>query len=165
MHRAGKYAYRLRPGTLALLRWCSTIADLAICSSTTPGNAKNVVNLLQGQTGIELMAIGYRDSTQSDPDHSLVEHVPESDRPIQSYDTIKTITSFLKQNPELTYDPNRCLLLDDSPIKVRFNPAANVILVPPLTEPALKSQSPTQMVECDCWSIVASEIQTRLHSM
>jgi len=163
--QTGSYMYRLRPHVLAFLRWCASHpgTDLAILSSTTEANAAPVVERLMEGSGISFVSVGYRDATSPDPEYKRF--AKSEVRLLEPYDTVKLLSDIINRLSQKDYSIENTLLLDDSPIKVRFNPADSVVLVPEITSSHFRQKcSSTERVEAHCLPFVAEEIQARLYS-
>jgi hypothetical protein len=161
--KSGHRPYKLRPHSLSFLRWLESLpdVDVAILSSTTEPNASPLIERLIEETGISFVFIGYREMTAPDPEYKRFAKMEE--KPIESYDTVKSVSDLLDRIGDESYSVGSTLILDDSPIKVRNNPVSSVVLVPTVTSSNLHAKSGTaEYVEANCFPLIAKEIMRRL---
>lgn len=118
-HLMGSLYVCFRPGTLAFLRYCQCIVDIAIFSSTTKKNVIPIIEYLNKEN-IYFKFVWCRDRTKPDPDYKINPN-------IKDYDTIKLIYDVIDSFNY--YNISDVLLIDDSYNKIRFNNPKNYILV------------------------------------
>ena len=128
----------LRPHVRQFLEACYATYTVGFFSSTTFKNANAILKgLLTTEQESQTLFRWYRDRTQFDPEYP-------TNRFIKVYDTVKYISDVLNNplvNMNRLYNYQNTIICDDSLHKVRFNPKANVVLVPKFEIPGGYSES------------------------
>jgi len=112
----------IRPKIRQILTELSHQYRLAVWTSTPKKIAHQIVNHVFQD--LPLVFTWYRTETEFDPDFGF-------DPNIDRYATVKTLDRVfysLKVNPDRRWTGKNTLLIDDSPVKTRFNEEKNVLI-------------------------------------
>lgn len=139
----GRYGVVIRPGAREFLEFCYQNFDVGIFSSTTYKNASPILEaLLTPEQQKKTKFKWFRDRSSIDPDYNSSGRRAEPswdldefiDKKIEQYSTVKKIADVLSApqiNEDRKYTLQNTLIVDDSPMKMRFNQKKNVVLIAP----------------------------------
>lgn len=139
----GRYGVVVRPGAREFLEFCYQNFDVGIFSSTTYKNASPILDfLLTAEQQKKTKFKWFRDRTSLDPQWGSSELSADPswdldefhDKKIEQYSTVKKIGDVLSApqiNEDRKYTLENTLIVDDSLMKMRFNPKKNVVIVAP----------------------------------
>ena len=133
-----KHNLYLRPGVKAFLNEVFSLNDLkvAIFSSTTYPNVDLILKqLITTKQRKKLKFLWCRDRCSLDPEYDTRDD-------IKKYDTIKRIETIIESpyvNAKREYNKDNILFIDDSALKMRYNPKTSYYIVAPY-DPQTKSK-------------------------
>lgn len=118
-HRSrSKTTWTYRPEIITLLSHLATKYHIAFWTSMLPTNAKPIVTDITSHTGIIPVFLWYRRPEDVDPENT-------------TYGTIKLLSKITARYPH--YNESNVVMVDDSAVKMRFNPECSYIIVEPYT--------------------------------
>ena len=117
--------YILNDGASDFINYCLDNYEVGIFTSITPSNTKIIISKIftYGRKN-KLKFIYDRSHTKLDPDYEKLDN-------IKKFDTVKYLTDVINNpiiNTNRTYNLDNTIIIDDTYMKVRFNPVNSICI-------------------------------------